>query len=125
MDGAMSNLKYTKDHEWLRVEGDVATVGITEYAQEQLGDVVFVELPEEGRQLTVGEEAAVIESVKAAGEIKAPLPGTVVEINQALEDTPDLVNQDAQGDGWFFKIRVEGDVDESDFLDQDVYNNLI
>jgi len=121
----MSNLKYTKDHEWLRVEGDMATVGITEYAQEQLGDVVFVELPEEGRQLTVGEEAVVIESVKAAGEIKAPLPGTVVEINQALEDTPDLVNQDAQGDGWFFKIRVEGDIDESDFLDQDVYNNLI
>lgn len=120
----MSELKFTKNHEWLSIEGDVVTIGITEHAQGQLGDIVFVELPEEDRQLEVGEEAVVIESVKAAGEINAPLAGTVVEINGALEDAPELVNQDAQGEGWFFKIRVAGDIDESQFLNQDAYSNL-
>lgn len=121
----MSSLKFTGNHEWLKVDGDVATIGITKYAQSQLGDIVFVDLPEEGRELEVGEEAVVIESVKAAGEINAPLAGTVVEINSALEDTPDLVNQDAEGEGWFFKIRVEGDVDEDAFMDQAAYDNLL
>ena len=121
----MNDLKYTKNHEWIRVEGDVATVGITDHAQGQLGDVVFVELPEEERQLVVGEEAVVIESVKAAGEINAPVAGTVVEINSALEDTPDLVNQDAEGEGWFFKVRIEGAIDESGFLDEAAYGKLL
>lgn len=121
----MSALKYTKDHEWLSLEGDVATVGITDYAQEQLGDVVFVELPEEGQELTAGEEAAVIESVKAAGEINAPVSGTVVAVNEVLADAPDTVNQDPIGDGWFFKVRIECDLDESEFLDEEAYKTFV
>lgn len=121
----MKNLKYTKNHEWLSIEGDEATIGITDHAQGQLGDLVFIELPEEGAELAAGDEVAVIESVKAAGEINAPIAGTVIEINPALEDTPDLVNQDAEGEGWFFKIRIEGEIDLSEFLDQDAYSKLL
>ena len=100
----MSALKYTKDHEWIRVEGDVGTVGITPYAQEQLGDVVFVELPEVGRKAEQGKEIAVVESVKAASEIFAPVSGSVVEVNKALPDAPATVNSDPLGGGWFFKV---------------------
>lgn len=121
----MSALKYTKDHEWLSLEGDVATVGITDYAQEQLGDVVFVELPEEGQELTQGDEAAVIESVKAAGEINAPVSGTVVGVNEVLADAPDTVNQDPTGDGWFFKIRIDGELDAGELLDEEAYNTFV
>ena len=102
----MSDLKYTEDHEWISIDGDIATVGITDYAQEQLGDVVFVELPDVGKALAKGDEAAVVESVKAAGEIYAPLDGEVTEVNTALEDNPALINTDAQGKGWFVKLRV-------------------
>lgn len=108
-------LYFTKEHEWLRVEGDVATVGITDYAQSQLGDVVFVELPEVGRALTMGKDAAVVESVKAASEVYAPISGEVIEINAALEGEPALVNTAPEGDGWFFRMAV-GDAGELDTL---------
>ena len=102
----MSDLKFTDDHEWVRVQDGVATVGITEYAQEQLGDVVFVELPEAGKTLVKGKEAAVVESVKAASEVYAPLSGEVTEANQSLVDDPSLANSDPQGNGWFFKLKL-------------------
>lgn len=121
----MSALNYTKAHEWLLVEGDLVTVGITDYAQEQLGDVVFVELPEEGQEFAAGEEAVVIESVKAAGEINAPLAGTVVAVNEELAEAPDTVNQDPTGAGWFFKLRVTGDIDSSEWLDEEAYNSFV
>ena len=97
---------YTKDHEWVRVDGDSATVGITDFAQGQLGDVVFVEVPEAGRTVSQGGEAAVVESVKAASDVYAPVGGTVTEGNQALVDEPSLVNTDPEGDGWFFRLTL-------------------
>jgi glycine cleavage system H protein len=105
--------RYTRDHEWIRLEGDLATVGITDYAQEQLGDIVFVELPEVGRKLDKGAEAAVVESVKAASEIFAPAAGEVVEVNAALADAPGSVNEDPEGAGWFMKLKLadKGSVD--------------
>jgi glycine cleavage system H protein len=102
----MSELKFTKDHEWVRVEGDEAVIGITDYAQQQLGDVVYVELPEIGREVAQGKEAAVVESAKAASEVYAPLSGTVTAINGTLEGDPAQVNDDAQGAGWFFRLRL-------------------
>ena len=99
----MSDLKYSREHEWVRLEGDVATVGISDFAQEQLGDVVFVELPDVGKQVVQNGDAAVVESVKAASEVYAPLAGEVVEVNTALEDDPELVNQSPTGEGWFMK----------------------
>ena len=102
----MSERRYTQDHEWVDMDGDIGTVGITDYAQEQLGDVVFVELPDIGKVLAKGDEAAVIESVKAAAEIYAPIGGEVTEVNSALNDDPSLVNADAGGKGWFLKLRV-------------------
>ncbi|WP_150295538.1 glycine cleavage system protein GcvH [Sphingobium estronivorans] len=106
---------FTEDHEWIDVEGDIATVGITEYAQEQLGDIVFVELPAEGARFEKGDDAAVVESVKAASDVYSPISGEVVEANGALEDEPALVNSDAEEDGWFFKLRV-GDASELEGL---------
>lgn len=97
---------FTDEHEWIDVEGEIATVGITDYAQEQLGDIVFVELPAEGTMFDKGDDAAVVESVKAASDVYAPISGEVVEANSALEDEPALVNSDAEEDGWFFKLRV-------------------
>ena len=97
---------YTTDHEWLRIEGDTATVGITDYAQSQLGDVVFVELPKVGRQLKKAEAAAVVESVKAASDVYAPISGEVLEVNEALTTEPALVNSDAGGKAWFFKMKI-------------------
>jgi glycine cleavage system H protein len=111
----MSDLKFTEDHEWISLDGDIATLGITDYAQEQLGDVVFVELPDVGKTLAKGAEAAVVESVKAAGEIYAPVGGEVAEVNTALNDDPSLINSDAQGAGWFVKLRV-GDAGALDGL---------
>ena len=117
----MSTLKYTKDHEWIRVDGDVGTVGITPYAQEQLGDVVFVELPEVGRKAEQGKEIAVVESVKAASEIFAPVTGEVVESNKALPEQPATVNSDPLGAGWFFKLRLadKGQIDK--LMDEAAY----
>lgn len=117
----MSTIKFTKDHEWIRVEGDVATVGISDYAQKQLGDVVFVELPEIGRNVVAGKEAAVVESVKAASEVYAPVAGDVVEVNEALADDPSLVNRDPMGEGWFVKLRLENRSDLDDLMDEAAY----
>ncbi|MBT6093467.1 MAG: glycine cleavage system protein GcvH [Rhodospirillaceae bacterium] len=107
--------KYSEDHEWVAVDGDIATVGITNFAQEQLGDVVFVELPEVGATLASGDEAGVVESVKAASEIYAPVTGEITETNAVLEDAPDTVNSAPTGDGWFFKIKLS-DASELDSL---------
>ncbi|MCP4433837.1 MAG: glycine cleavage system protein GcvH [Gammaproteobacteria bacterium] len=122
----MSTVKFTEDHEWVRIEGDgSATIGITNHAQEQLGDLVFVELPEIERELEKGEEAAVIESVKSASELKSPVGGTVVAVNEALAEDPALVNGDAMGDGWFYRLQP-GDLSELDeLLDDEAYGALI
>jgi glycine cleavage system H protein len=108
-------LKYTEDHEWIRVDGDIGTVGISAYAAKQLGDVVFVELPEVGAELDKGDEAAVVESVKAASEVYTPVGGEVTAVNAALEDAPETVNAAPDGDGWFLKIKIS-DADELDSL---------
>ena len=121
----MSALKYSKDHEWVRTEGDVATVGISDYAQEQLGDVVYVELPEVGRTVAQSEEAAVVESVKAASEVYAPVSGEVVEVNQALEDDPALVNGDATGEGWFLKLRLSAPGELDGLMDEAAYAEYV
>ena len=107
----MSEVRFTDQHEWVRVDGDVATIGITKYAAEQLGDVVYVELPEAGRKVGQGGEAAVVESVKAASEVYAPISGEVTDANAALADDPAKVNADPEGEGWFFKLRLS-DKDE-------------
>lgn len=112
---------FTRDHEWIDVDGDIATVGITDYAQGQLGDVVFVELPEAGRTVVVGKEAAVVESVKAASEVYAPVSGTVTEANAALEGTPDLVNSAPEGEGWFFRLKLSDPAQLEGLLDAAAY----
>jgi glycine cleavage system H protein len=115
------SVHYTKEHEWVRVEGDTATVGITDFAQSQLGDVVFVEVPEAGRTVARGGEAAVVESVKAASDVYSPVSGQIVEGNQALVDDPSLVNSDPEGDGWFFKIRLSDAGETGSLMDADQY----
>ncbi|WGF89317.1 glycine cleavage system protein GcvH [Marinivivus vitaminiproducens] len=117
----MSALHFTKEHEWVRLDGDVATCGISDHAQSLLGDVVFIELPEPGRELSQFKEAAVVESVKAASDVYAPLSGEVVEVNQALADDPSLANQDAQGQGWFFKIKVKDTAELGALMDEAGY----
>ena len=112
---------YTEDHEWVRVEGDVATIGITDFAQSQLGDVVFVEVPEAGRQVGKGGEAAVVESVKAASDVYAPVAGEVLEGNQALVDDPALINSDPEGAGWFFKLRLADAAEVEALMNADQY----
>ncbi|QPC42121.1 glycine cleavage system protein GcvH [Kaustia mangrovi] len=121
----MSTLRYTKDHEWIRLDGETATIGITNYAQEQLGDVVFVELPEVGKEVAAGDEAAVVESVKAASEVYAPVAGEVVEVNEALTDAPDKVNEDPQGDGWFVKIKLADKSALDGLMDEDAYKAFL
>lgn len=118
-------MKYTEDHEWLRVEGDVVVVGITEHASTQLGDVVFVELPETETKVAQGDEIVVIESVKAASDITAPVDGEVVEVNDELADNPGKVNEDPLGDAWFFKMKVEDMAQLDKLMDEDAYNELI
>jgi len=115
---------YTEEHEWVRVEGDSATVGVTDFAQGQLGDVVFVEVPEAGKQLTKGGEAAVVESVKAASDVYAPVSGEVTEGNQALVDDPSLVNSDAEGEGWFFRLRLSDPSELDGLMDSDAYKSF-
>ena len=115
---------YTEEHEWIRVEGDEATVGITDFAQGQLGDIVFVELPEAGRQVTKGGEAAVVESVKAASDVYAPVDGEVLEPNQALADDPSLVNTDPEGEGWFFRLRLSDTSQLDGLMDADAYTSF-
>ena len=121
----MSTIYYTEEHEWLEVEGVIASCGITEFAQEQLGDIVYVELPEVGRQVAQNDEVAVVESVKAASEIYAPVSGEVIEANEDLADNPAQVNEDAMGAGWFFKLRISDATELESLLDGDVYADLI
>ena len=122
----MSETRYTKDHEWVRLEGDgTATVGITDHAQSALGDVVYVELPEPGRDVTEGEACAVVESVKAASEIYAPLAGTVTEANQALVDDPALANRSPTDEGWFFRLTMADDTGFEDLMDESEYADLV
>ena len=121
----MPTVRYTKDHEWARIDGDEATVGITDYAQGQLGDVVFVELPEVGRELKQGDNAAVVESVKAASEIYAPLAGRVSATNKLIVDDPAKVNAAATGDGWFFKIKLAKPEDAQGLMDEAAYKAYV
>jgi glycine cleavage system H protein len=118
-------IKYTKDHEWVRVEGDIGTVGVSEHAQHQLGDVVFVELPDVGRQLSQGKEAAVVESVKAASEVFAPVSGEVVEVNHELEGEPARVNTGAETEGWFFKLRLSNPAELDALMDEAAYKAYV
>ena len=117
--------RFTRDHEWIRVDGGVATVGITEHAQDQLGDIVFVELPEAGRRAAAGEAVAVVESVKAASDVFTPLSGEVVEINGDLVDQPALVNEDAEGKAWFFKIKVADEAELAALMDRAAYQRFV
>ena len=118
-------MKYTDEHEWLRLEGDHVVVGITAYATEQLGDIVFVELPDADTSVTKGDEVVVIESVKAASDILAPLDGTLVEVNPALSDDPTLVNTDPLGAGWFFKMKLSDPSELDGLMDEAAYNAII
>ncbi|KAA0683431.1 glycine cleavage system protein GcvH [Roseomonas genomospecies 6] len=118
-------IKYTKDHEWVRVEGDVGTVGVSDHAQHQLGDVVFVELPDVGRQLQQGKEAAVVESVKAASDVFAPVSGEVIEANADLENDPSLVNAGAETTGWFFKLRLSNPSELDGLMDEAAYKAFV
>ena len=121
----MSALKYSKEHEWVRVDGDVATVGITDYAQGQLGDVVYVELPAVGKQVEQDKEAAVVESVKAASEVYAPISGEVVAVNAALADAPGTVNEAPTGDGWFFKLKITDKKQLDGLMDEAAYQKYV
>ncbi|KKJ77757.1 glycine cleavage system protein H [Kiloniella litopenaei] len=121
----MSELKFSEDHEWILVDGDVGTVGITEFAQEQLGDVVFVEVPDEGKDLEKGDEAAVVESVKAASEVYAICDGEVIAGNEALADEPSLVNSDPMGEGWFYKAKITDASQLEQLMDEAGYKAFI
>ncbi len=116
---------FTEDHEWVDVDGEIGTVGISDYAQAQLGDIVFVDVPEEGKSLTKGDEAAVVESVKAASDVYSPVSGTVIEGNPALADEPVLVNTDAEGDGWFFKIGISDASELDELMDEGAYEAFV
>ncbi|MDQ6968127.1 MAG: glycine cleavage system protein GcvH [Mariprofundaceae bacterium] len=118
-----ADLKYTKEHEWVRIEGDVATFGVSDHAQEALGDIVFVELPEIGRSLDVGEAYAVVESVKAVSEVYAPVAGEVIEVNEQLEGEPEKVNTEPYGNGWIAKVKISGNLGE--LMSDDEYNTFL
>ena len=121
----MSILRYTDDHEWARLEGHTVTVGITAFAQDQLGELVFVELPTLGGAVTQGDEAAVVESVKAAGEVKSPVGGTIMGINESLVDTPEKVNDDPMGEGWIYKVAITDPTDWESLMDEAAYAALV
>jgi len=124
MSNIPADLKYANSHEWVRNDGnDTVAIGISDYAQEKLGDVVFVELPEQGTEVTAGDPIAVVESVKAASDIYAPVSGTVVEVNSSLEDTPEQVNEDSYENGWFFKIKMADPAELNDLMDSDSYTD--
>jgi glycine cleavage system H protein len=116
---------FTEDHEWIDVDGAIGTVGISEYAQSQLGDIVFVDVPADGRSLAKGDEAAVVESVKAASDVYSPVSGTVLEGNPALADAPDLVNSDAEGEGWFFRITLSDENELDELMDEAAYEAFV
>ena len=121
----MTTERFTKDHEWIRVDGGIGTVGVTHHAQDQLGDVVFVELPETGRKAAKGEAVAVVESVKAASDIYAPVAGEVTEVNAALADQPGLVNEDAEGRAWFFRLRIADATELDALMDRAAYEAFV
>ena len=121
----MSTVKYTRDHEWIRVEADTAVIGITDYAQTQLGDVVYVELPTVGRRVEKGKEAAVVESVKAASEVYAPVSGEVIAVNDALSGEPGKVNADPMGEGWFLKLRIANAKELDELMDEASYQSFV
>lgn len=116
---------FTKEHEWIRVEGDIATVGISDHAQEALGDIVFAEVPEAGRKVSKGQEAAVVESVKAASDVYAPVSGEVTEANSAIADDPAVINRDPEGEGWFFKLRLDNPGELDGLMDEGAYREWI
>jgi len=119
------SLYFTKDHEWIRVDGDTATVGISDHAQEALGDIVFAEVPEAGKRLAKGQEAAVVESVKAASDVYAPVSGEVIEGNAAIADDPAVINRDPEGDGWFFKLRLDHTGELDGLMDEGAYRDWV
>jgi glycine cleavage system H protein len=119
------SLYYTKEHEWIRVDGDVATVGISDHAQEALGDIVFAEVPEAGKSLAKGDDAAVVESVKAASDVYAPVGGEVVEGNSAIADDPALINRDPEGEGWFFKLKLADTSELDGLMDESAYREWV
>ena len=119
------SLYFTKEHEWIRVDGDTATVGITDHAQEQLGDIVFAEVPETGKHLTKGQEAAVVESVKAASDVYSPVSGNVLDGNSKVADDPSIVNSDPEGEGWFFKISLENSGELDGLMDEAAYRDWV
>lgn len=121
----MGDVRYTQDHEYIRIEGDTGVIGITAYAQDQLGDVVYVELPETGKTLAKGDEAAVVESVKAAAEVYAPAGGEIIETNSDLEGNPGMVNSDPEGGAWFLKIRIEDKSELDGLMDTDAYKTFL
>ena len=120
----MAEKKYSKKHEWVEVDGDIATVGITQHATEQLGDIVFTEVPDRGKQINAGGDAAVVESVKAASDVYSPISGEVTESNDAIVSEPALVNQDPEGNGWFFKIKVANDAELNDLMNKEEYDKF-
>ena len=119
------SLYFTREHEWIRVDGDVATVGISDHAQQALGDIVFAEVPEAGKRVAKGDEAAVVESVKAASDVYAPVGGEVVEGNSAIADDPALINRDPEGDGWFFKLKLDDPGEVEGLMGQDEYREWV
>lgn len=121
----MSDIYYTEEHEWIRVEDDEGVVGISDFAQGQLGDVVFVDLPHIGKNMIQGKDAAVVESVKAASEVYSPVSGEVIDVNALLEDNPAIVNEDAMGEGWFFRIRITDPAELEKLMNQDAYDNYL
>jgi glycine cleavage system H protein len=125
MAAKSADKRYTKDHEWVVLDGDIATVGITDHAQEQLGDLVHVELPELERAVAEGETCAVVESVKAAADVFAPLAGKVVEVNETIAEDPSIVNSDAEGEGWFFRIELDDTDSFETLMDQDAYDEFL
>jgi glycine cleavage system H protein len=124
-EGKYMTTRYTRDHEWIRLDGDTAVIGISDYAQDQLGDIVFVELPPVGKRLDKGAEAAVVESVKAASEVYAPVAGEVVEVNPALAETPGVVNESPESAGWFLKLKVADRADLDSLMDNDAYKAFL
>ena len=121
----MATMKFSKEHEWIRVEGGVATIGITQHAAEQLGDLVFVDLPDVGKTVAPGDEAAVVESVKAASEVYAPVSGEVVEVNSVLADEPGKVNESPEGDGWFMKLKLSDAAELDGLMDEAAYKAFV
>ena len=125
MPSTKTDTRYTKDHEWVRLDGEIATIGITDHAQQQLGELVFIELPELEREVAAGEACAVVESVKAASDVYSPLAGRVAEVNETIVEDSEIVNNDAEGEGWFFKLELEDISAFEELMDQDAYDEFV